>query len=50
MQDKSPEKELNEMEATKIPDAEIKPMVIRLFKNLMGKMGDVSDNLKKSKY
>lgn len=36
------------MEATKIPDTEIKPMVIRLLKNLMGKMGDVSDNLKNS--
>ena len=33
-QEKSPEKELDEMEATKIPDAEFKTMAIRMLKGL----------------
>ena len=33
-QEKSPEKELNEMEASKLPDTEFKTMVIRVLKEL----------------
>ena len=33
-QAKSPEKELNEMEASKLPDTEFKTMVIRMFNEL----------------
>ena len=33
-QEKYPEKELNEMEATKIPDIELKLMVIRMLQDL----------------
>ena len=36
-QEKSPEKELNEMEANKLPDTEFKTMVIRMLKELMGR-------------
>ena len=46
-QEKSPEKELNEMEATEIPDVEFKTMVIRMLKNLKGRMDDLSENLKR---
>ena len=34
-QEKSPEKELNEMEANKLPDTEFKTMVIRMLKELL---------------
>ena len=33
-QEKSPEKELNEMKASKLPDTEFKAMVIRILKEL----------------
>lgn len=46
-QEKSPEKELNEMESTKIPDVEFKTMVIRMFKDLTRRMGDLRENLNK---
>ena len=32
--EKSPEKELNEMEASKLPDIEFKTMLIRMLKEL----------------
>ena len=35
------------MEATKITDAEFKIMVIRMLKNLKGRMDDLSENLKR---
>ena len=44
-QKKSPEKELNEMEAIKIPDAEFKTMVMRILKDLRVRMDDLSENL-----
>ena len=34
-------KELNEMEATKIPDADLKMMVIRMLKDFRGRMYDL---------
>ena len=46
-QKKSPEKELSEMEATNIPDAEFKRMITRMFKDLRGRMDDLSDSLNK---
>ena len=41
-QKKFREKELNEMKATKIPDAEFKTMVIRMLKEIKGKMDKLS--------
>ena len=38
---------LDEMEATKIPDAEFKIIVIRMLKDLRGGMDDLSENLNK---
>ena len=35
------------MEATKIPDAEFKTMVIKMLKDLRGGMDDPSENLNK---
>lgn len=43
--EKSPGKELNEMEATKLPDAEFKTMVIRMFEDLRGTIDDLNENL-----
>ena len=34
------------MQATKIPDAEFKTMVIRLLKDLRGRKDNLSENLK----
>ena len=34
-QEKTPEKELNEMEASNLPDTEFKKMVIRMLKELI---------------
>ena len=34
-QNKSPEKELNKMEASNVPDAEFKTLVIRMLKELI---------------
>ena len=34
-QEKFPGKKLNDMDATKLPDAEFKTMVIRILKNLI---------------
>ena len=36
---------MDEMEATKIPDAEFKIILIRMLKDLRGKMDDLSKNL-----
>ena len=35
------------MEATKTPDSEIKTMVIRMLRDLRGRMDDLSENLNK---
>ena len=43
---KCPERELNEMKTTKIPDAEFKTMVMRIFKDLRRRMDELSENLK----
>ena len=46
-QKKSPEKELNEMEATKIPDSEFTTVVIRMLQNLRERMDNLSESLNK---
>ena len=43
-QEKSPGKELNKLEATKIPDAEFKTMVIKMLKDLRGTIDNLSEN------
>ena len=46
-QKKSPEKELNEMQATKILNAEFKTIIIRMLKDVRESLDDLSDNLKR---
>ena len=46
-QEKSPEKNLNAMEATKLPDAEFKTMVIKILMELRERMEESSENLNK---
>lgn len=45
-QEKSSEKELNEVEATKTLDTEFRTMVIRMLKDLRRRMNDLNENLK----
>ena len=47
MRKKYQEIELNEMEETKILDAEFKTMVIIMLKNLKGRINNLSENLNK---
>ena len=54
-QNKSPEKELNKMEASNVPDAEFKTLVIRMLnalsENFYKKIGNIKteiENIKKS--
>ena len=42
---KNPQKNLNEMEASKISDAEFKTMVIRLLKGFKQRVDGLSENL-----
>ena len=42
-QEKSPEKELNEMEESKLPDTEFKTMVIRMLKELSENFNQVKN-------
>ena len=44
---KSPEKLLNEMKISNLPDTEFKTMVIRMLKGLRGRMDELSENLKR---
>ena len=46
-QEKSLGRELNEMESTKITDAVFKTVVIRMFKDLRGRMDNLIENLKR---
>ena len=46
-QETSPEKELNKMEESNLPDTEFKWMVIRMLKELRGRIGKLSENLNK---
>ena len=47
MRKKYQEIELNEMEETKILDAEFKTMVIIMLKNLKGRINNLSENFNK---
>ena len=40
-QNKSPEKELNKMEASNVPDAEFKTLVIRMLKELSENLNSI---------
>ena len=46
-QEKSLEKELNEMETSSPPDTEFKTMIRGMLKELGGRMGEISKNFKK---
>ena len=46
-QDKTPEKELNQMKASKLPDAEFKTLVIRMLNELRERVDELSENLSK---
>ena len=51
-QEKSPEKqlkEIDEIEVTQIPYAEFKIMVVRTLKDLQGRIDDLSENLSKER-
>ena len=45
-QEKTPEKELNEMEASKLPDTEYQPMVIRMLKELRENFNSIKKDMK----
>ena len=46
-QENSPEKELNEMEASNVPNTEFKTRGLRMLKELEGRMDEVNENLTK---
>ena len=46
-QEKSQDKELNEMETTKMPDAEFKTVEIRMLQDPRGRTDDLSENIKR---
>ena len=50
VQDKSPKKDLNEIEISHVLDKEIKAMVIKMLTNLRRRMDDHRDNLNKEIY
>ena len=45
-QNKTPEKELNEMEITNLPDAVFKTLVIRILKELIGYSNNIKEEMK----
>ena len=46
-QNKTPEKELNEMEASNLSDAEFKTLVIRMLNELRRRVDELSENFNK---
>ena len=46
-QDKTPEKELNKMETSKLQDAELKTLVVRMLNELRGRVDELSENFNK---
>ena len=46
-QNKAPEKEFTKMEISKILDAEFKTLVIRMLKELRGRVDELSENFRK---
>ena len=45
--EQTPEKILNKMEASSLPDAEFKTLVIKMLNELRGKIDDLGENFKK---
>ena len=46
-QTKSPEKELNEMETSNLPDVEFKTLVVRILNELRGKVDELTTSTKR---
>ena len=46
-QNKAPEKEFNKIKKNNIPDAEFKTLVIRMLKELKGRVDELSENFYK---
>ena len=46
-QNKTPEKELNKMETSKLPDAEFKTLIVRMLSELRGRADELSENFSK---
>ena len=46
-QEKTPEKELNDIEARNLPDTEFKTLVTRMLKELRGRIDKLSENFNK---
>ena len=46
-QNKTPEKELNKMETSNIPDSEFKTLVIKMLNELRRRVGELSENFNK---
>ena len=49
-QDKTPEKELNKMETSKLLDAEFKTLVIRMFNGLSENLNSIKDSARNKRY
>ena len=47
---KTPEKELNKMEASKLPDAEFKTLVIRMLKDLSADLSSIKESVSNEGY
>ena len=46
-QNKAPEKELNKMETSNLPDGELKILIIRMHNELKGRGNELSENFNK---
>ena len=46
-QNKAPEKELNKMETSNVPDAEFKTLIIRMLSDLKGRIEELSEKFNK---
>ena len=46
-QNKAPEKKSNKMETSNLPDAEFKTLVIKMLKELRGRVNEFSENFNK---
>ena len=49
-ENKAPEKELNKMEASNLPDAEFKTLVIKMINELRGRGVELRENFNKKRY
>ena len=46
-QNKAPEKELNKMETSNLPDVEFRTLIIRILNELRERVGELSENFNK---